>query len=83
MIEDIYMCPKCGLYNPWHEETPTNAPTCNPIRSPDCWRVEQTYNHDLRHWVMTHEPGGEAPTATQLNDLHGPSGDAANKEQQE
>ena len=32
-------CPKCGLPLAFDGGTPPDVPTCNPLRSPDCWKV--------------------------------------------
>jgi len=34
------VCPKCGLVVAFSEADDGTRPTCNPLRSPDCWRVE-------------------------------------------
>jgi len=33
-------CPKCGLVLVFSDADDGTQPTCNPLRSPDCWRVE-------------------------------------------
>lgn len=33
------VCPKCGLAVAFSEADDGTAPTCNPLRSPDCWHI--------------------------------------------
>ena len=42
-MAEALICPQCGLPCPGsHDEAtaiPPDQPTCNPLRSPKCWRV--------------------------------------------
>jgi hypothetical protein len=33
------VCPRCGKVIVDFDTPRTDAPTCNPIRSPECWKV--------------------------------------------
>ena len=33
------ICPLCGLALAFSESDDGETPTCNPLRSPDCWHV--------------------------------------------
>lgn len=33
------VCPKCGLAVAFSAADDGIAPTCNPLRSPDCWNI--------------------------------------------